>query len=729
MSEATIVQRLGSDPRRRRVPHVQAHQTTDCGAACLAMVLRLHGRTERLDDVRAAVGVGRDGATAQAILQAADGFGLRGRGLRLEPADLRFVRPGTILHWEFNHFVVFERSGRDGVTIVDPTHGRRVVDPVRFRRSFTGVAIELEPSEAFVPRPAGRSPVWNYLRQLLALRRVVAPILVTSVALRILALGLPVLTAVIVDRVVPRADRHLLWATCAGLLVAALFQALSQLIRAHLVLQLRTNLDVKLSLGFLTHLVSLPFDFFQRRSTGDLLMRVASNSTIREMLTSTTLSALLDGAMVSVYLLLIAVASPMMALLVLALGAVQIAIFLVARGRYAELMTKDLEAQARAQGYLVQLVAGIETLKVAGAEPRAVERWSNLFVDELNVALERGRLGAGVESIMDLMRQVSPLAVMVLGATMVLDGAMSLGMMLALGTLAGGFLAPLAQVVASGLQLQLMGSYVERIDDVLRAEPEQDPSRVGPTPRLRGEITLRDVSFRYSPRSPLAMRGVSLVVEPGSCVAIVGSSGAGKSTLAKLLVGLHRPTDGSIRFDGADLEELELRSLRRQIGVVPQHPFIFGASIRDNITMGDDRIPLDRVIEAASAACLHDDIRAMPMGYETIVADGGASLSGGQRQRLALARALALRPSILLLDEATSALDAQTERAVTENLRALRCTRIVIAHRLSTIASAEKIVVLDDGRIVEVGTHDALMGTPGPYRSLVRTQIDGGAGA
>ncbi len=729
MSEATIVQRLGSDPRRRRVPHVQAHQTTDCGAACLAMVLRLHGRTERLDDVRAAVGVGRDGATAQAILQAADGFGLRGRGLRLEPADLRFVRPGAILHWEFNHFVVFERSGRDGVTIVDPTHGRRVVDPVRFRRSFTGVAIELEPSEAFVPRPAGRSPVWNYLRQLLALRRVVAPILVTSVALRILALGLPVLTAVIVDRVVPRADRHLLWATCAGLLVAALFQALSQLIRAHLVLQLRTNLDVKLSLGFLTHLVSLPFDFFQRRSTGDLLMRVASNSTIREMLTSTTLSALLDGAMVSVYLLLIAVASPMMALLVLALGAVQIAIFLIARGRYAELMTKDLEAQARAQGYLVQLVAGIETLKVAGAEPRAVERWSNLFVDELNVALERGRLGAGVESIMDLMRQVSPLAVMVLGATMVLDGAMSLGMMLALGTLAGGFLAPLAQVVASGLQLQLMGSYVERIDDVLRAEPEQDPSRVGPTPRLRGEITLRDVSFRYSPRSPLAMRGVSLVVEPGSCVAIVGSSGAGKSTLAKLLVGLHRPTDGSIRFDGADLEELELRSLRRQIGVVPQHPFIFGASIRDNITMGDDRIPLDRVIEAASAACLHDDIRAMPMGYETIVADGGASLSGGQRQRLALARALALRPSILLLDEATSALDAQTERAVTENLRALRCTRIVIAHRLSTIASAEKIVVLDDGRIVEVGTHDALMGTPGPYRSLVRTQIDGGAGA
>lgn len=723
MSLALVAERLAARRPRGRVPHVQAHQTTDCGAACLAMVLRLHGRAERIDDVRGVLGIGRDGTTAQAIVDAAEHYGMRGRGLRLDPSDLRYVAPGTILHWEFNHFVVFERMRRDGIDIVDPTHGRRRITMDRFRRSFTGVAIELRPDDGFRRRDPGRSPVWAYFGELSKEGRVVAPILVTSVVLRLLALALPALTAIIVDRVVPRADEHLLWVVAGGLAVAMLFQALSQLIRAHLLLQLRTSLDTRMTLGFLGHLVELPFAFFQRRSAGDLMMRVGSNATIREMLASNTVSALLDGVLVSVYLVLIALASLPMAMLVLGLGALQIALFLLSRRRYGELMSKDLEAQARAQGYLVQLLGGIETLKVAGTEPRAVERWANLFVDELNVSLERGRLSAAVDATMDLLRSLSPLLVLAQGTLMVLDGRLSLGVMLALSTLAAGFLGPLSAVVASGLQLQLMGSYVERIDDVLRAEKEQARGTVAAAPRLRGAIALREVSFRYSPHSAFAVRDVSVAIEPGTCVAIVGRSGAGKSTLANLLAGLYRPSEGRISFDDNELLELDLRSVRRQIGVVPQHPYIFGSSIRDNIGMGDDRVGLDRVIDAAKAACIHEDIVAMPMGYETIVADGGASLSGGQRQRIALARALVQRPAVLLLDEATSSLDAATERAVTENLRRLRCTRIVIAHRLSTIVAADRIVVLDEGRVVEAGTHDQLVRGAGPYRQLLDAQL------
>jgi ABC-type bacteriocin/lantibiotic exporter with double-glycine peptidase domain len=295
--------------------------------------------------------------------------------------------------------------------------------------------------------------------------------------------------------------------------------------------------------------------------------------------------------------------------------------------------------------------------------------------------------------------------------------------MLGLNAVAAGFLGPLANLVTTAQQLQLLGSYLERIDDVMRTPPEQDRSKVRLAPVLKGRITLEHVSFRYGPAAPLVVSDVSVDITPGQFVAIVGRSGSGKSTLARLLVGLYAPTSGRILYDGMDLAELEVRSLRRQMGIVPQQPFLFGSSIRQNIAIADPSLSLEAVTDAARLAAIHDDVLAMPMGYETLLLDGGASLSGGQRQRVALARALVHKPAVLLLDEATSALDALTEAQVHGSIARLHSTRIVIAHRLSTVVNADMILVMQDGQLVEQGTHTLLLARGGPYATLVGAQV------
>lgn len=358
---------------RRRVPFIQQLEAADCGAACLAMVLGYHGRSARLDEVRTAVGVSRDGADALSILRAAESYGMRGRGVKADIDALPYLARASILHWGFNHFVVFERLSDRGVVLVDPAAGRRVVPMSQFRRQFTGVALELSPSSEFEVVAPDRSFVWSYLKQLMSEHQVLARVLTTSVMLRIFALAVPLLTGFIVDRVVPRSDLHLLWVIGGGLMTMLLFHFAAALIRGHLLLQLRTNLDTKMTLGFVDYLVDLPYMFFQRRAEGDLMMRVNSNAIIREMLTANTLSGLLDGALVLVYLAIIVALSPTIGGIVAVLGVIQISVFLLSRRRYRDLMAEGLEAQARSQSYLVQLLGGIETLKSMGAEHRAVE--------------------------------------------------------------------------------------------------------------------------------------------------------------------------------------------------------------------------------------------------------------------------------------------------------------------------------------------------------------------
>lgn len=717
---AAMLTRLRSR-RGGRVPYVPQIDIADCGAACLTMVLAYHGKHVEPEHVRARVGSIR-GTDALSLLHAAKQLGLSGHGIRLELSHLQQLPKGSILHWGLNHFVVFEKAERDTVDIVDPARGRRRLAIDVVDRKFTGIALVFEPAADFTPTADRRRRVWPHVAQLLSHRSAIARVLVASLGLRVLALALPMLTAAVVDRVLPRRDQSLLLVICVGLCFVVAFQLLANLIRSHLLLRLRTQLDRKMTHAFLTHLLQLPFAYFKRRRTGDLMMRVASNAQIRELLTSTLLSTVLDGALTLLYLGLLLLLSPLLGALTSAFAVLQVSLLLAVRRRYSELVTEDLESQGRVHNFVFQMLSGMETLKISGAEERALAHWESLYGGQLTVAVARGRLQAMLDALNGCLQAAAPLTLLAIGAWLVIRGHMQLGSMLAAIALATSFLTPLTTLVQSAFQLQMLGALVARHDDVMSAEVEQTPESRLPAPRLRGRIRLEDVSFRYSPADPYILHDVSLEIAPGETIAVVGRSGCGKSTLAALVLGLYRPTHGRVFYDEHDLATLDLREVRRQIGAVAQQPFIFAGTIRSYLTLSEPNAPLERVTAAARLACIHDDIRAMPMGYDTPLGDAGTTLSGGQRQRLALARALLNEPVVLVLDEATSALDTTTERHVVENLKTLNASRIVIAHRLSTVASADRVAVMENGRIVQVGPHRELLSQQGPFADLVADQ-------
>lgn len=713
--------RLAIGGANRKIPIVRELTATDCGAAALAMIIRFHGKAVSLEEVRAVTGAGRDGTTAAAILRAGRLFGLRGRVVRAEPENLGDLPKASILHWEFAHFVVYDAQKREHVRVIDPAVGRRSVPMEHFRRSFTGIAIILEPSENFTTTERKPRRLLELLSLISDRRDIILRIVLVSCLIQLLSLAMPLLMGFLIDRVIPHKEYTLLALLAISYGGLQLFSSFASFIRSHLMIYLRVHLDVSFTMRFLDHLIDLPYSFFQQRTYGDLLVRLSSNNSVRAILTTTALTALMDGAMASMYLVILIIISSPLTVLVMLVAIARIGIMALMRWKQRQFLEQTIDNQAKSDTRLVELLSGMETLKAMGLEQTAADQWANVFVDGLNISIKRGRLEAIFGLLLGAVSMVSALIMTFYGTYLVLRDTWSLGVMVAYTAVVSGFLGPLNNVVSVALQLQMLEVHLERMNDVMNSPLEQTVG-VDRAISISGAVRLEGASFRYSEDGPLVLDDVSFVVPSGARIAIVGLSGSGKSTLARLLAGLYKPTSGRILFDEMDLRSLDLRSIRGQLGVVTQECQLFGGSIRQNIALSDRQMALDRIIHAAKMACVHEDVVAMQMGYDTILADHGRSLSGGQRQRLAIARAIASSPKVLVLDEATSHLDAIVEAKVHQNLATLQCTTIVIAHRLSTIRDSNVIIVLGSGRVIGLGRHDDLLHVCPQYAQLVGAQ-------
>ncbi len=703
--------------RPRKVPFIPQMEAVECGAASLAMVLGCHGHHAPLIDVRSACAVSRDGANALSILRAARGFGLEAEAVTLEVEHLADLPLPAILHWNFNHFLVLERLTRKGAVVVDPALGRRTVATAEIHARFTGVALVFAPDEGFVPRARTRPSLRRYRGLLRESSRSLFQLLGASLMLQMVGLVFPMATQLLLDRVITPRQEPWLWGLAFGLGAATLARIALGLLRSWVIQGLQSAFDITIMGRFMEHLLHLPLSFFLQRSPGDLVQRVQSNTHIRNFFTSRSISALLDAFLILGYAALMLAYNPLLGSVVLGFGLARLAILILLQERNQQIMSAELAASGREGGSLVEALSSLETLKALGAEGPLVARWTDRMVNRVNAGLQRRQLEIASAQGMALFQGLAAASVLWIGGREVVAEHMTVGVFASFIALQGLFLDPLESLLGAATQLQFLGNHLARLDDVMES-PVEESGNLDPG-RLQGAIQFENVTFAYGPGAPTVVQDISIAIAPGEKVALVGPSGAGKSTLARLLLGMHHPTSGRICFDGRDLRDLDLPRLRNQMGVVLQDTFLFDDTVRANLCLNDPELTTERLRWAAEQACIREVIEALPLGFDARIGENGGHLSGGQRQRLSMARALAHDPAILVLDEATSALDLETEARLHANLAALGCTRIVIAHRLATVKDADRILVLEGGRIVQTGTYDSLRRDPGLFQHLV----------
>jgi ABC-type bacteriocin/lantibiotic exporter with double-glycine peptidase domain len=667
------------------------------------------------------------------LLQVARGFGLEGKGYACDLAHLPSLKLPVIVHMVFNHFAVLEEYTPQRVLLADPGLGRHWLPMAEFSKQYTGVVLSFAPGPDFARRARAGPAAWRVyagsLRRVPGVAGLLAQVLIATLLVQLLTLAGPLLLALLVDRVLPTRRADLLAIAALALLLLSLARLVATYLRAVLLVYLRERLDLLLMPALFRHILSLPYTFFQRQGRDALAWQVQQSSALREALNVQTLALLFDGLTLLLYGATIFAFSPLLGLIALTLLTGQLAALLLSYRPLIVLAHEERDARLAEAAYLLRVVRDMESVKVTGAEESFFAYWRNLLHKHLNVQLAHSQTRTLYELLTTGFASLGPVLLLLVGMQQVHTGRLTLGVTLALNLTAYLMFRPLADLIGHIRTLQGIVANVQRLNATLAAVPEQVGDAVRPAPVLTGRLALEQVSFRYNPTAPWVLRDVSLQVEPGQKVAIVGAGGAGKSTLIKLLLGFYAPTEGCIRYDGQALTDLDLPSVRRQLGVSLQGAGIMHQTLRYNIALGRNDVPMAQVRAAARLALIDDDIMRLPQGYKTFAGENGANVSGGQRQRLLLARAFLQRAPILLLDEATSALDSLTERQVEANLRQMGSTRIVVTHRLATVRDADQIIVMHDGEVAERGRHDDLMAAEGRYAAFVREGRAGEDGA
>lgn len=719
--------------KKVHTPTLLQMEAVECGAASLGIILGYYRRFVPLPELRQTCGVSRDGSKASNVLKAARRYGLEAKGLSLDIEALRALKPPSIVFWNFNHFVVVEGFDRHYAYLNDPGTGRRRVTFEEFDQSFTGVTLVFEPSSEF--KSGGhQSSIWvDLLTRLKHSQSTIIFCLMIGFLLTLTRTGAATFSQIFIDDIVLKDQQDWLRPLLFAMGLTAILQGVLSFLQSHYLSRLSTKLSMIFSGQFLWHILRLPSSFYAQRYAGEVSSRADLNTSVAGTLSGPLATTLIDGVMIFLYALLMFTYDKPLTIMVIVFASANFAALAYLSRARTDTYTQLSQEYGKTTGVAISSIQSIETIKASGLENDAFTQFAGAYAKSNNADQKMGLQNQLLSMLPAILNGIASTAIIMAGGLRVMQGEMSLGMLIAYQSLAQSFLSPVTRLVDFGGTLQTLKADLNRLDDILQNPVDPDTEReeildlakdnaASPVYRLDGYLQLNNVTFGYNPLIPPLIENFNLNVKPGARVALIGGSGSGKSTIAKLICGLYTPDNGEILLDQKRRDQVPRLLLANSIAMVEQDIFLFAGTVRDNLTLWDTSVPDQDLMMACKDAVIHDVIQALPNGYSSELIEGGMNLSGGQRQRLEIARALVCNPSILVLDEATSALDSESEFKIEQNLRRRGCTCIVVAHRLSTIRDCDEIIVMNQGKVAQRGTYDELRQQVGLFAHLIQTE-------